>query len=170
MSTVTGGDDESPQFDQNCSDGCCGRIDYDYIFQQDQKKADERLDDAGEFRLLLLEAEENINKGSLAMGLYLYKEAYEIAWDTEGLGINGCFAVMFHLHYFNFHQDALRMCKEITEAAFRVKDSSILRDIWRLLPEIGNGTEVHEAALILRDDIETRHPEVMTYVERSGRL
>jgi hypothetical protein len=170
MSTVTAGDGESPEFDETCSGGMCGRIDYDYIFQQNQKKADEEIDDETNFHLLLLQAEDNIQKGNLGMGLYLYKEAYQIAWDTEALGMDACFAVMFHVHYFHFHQDAYRMVFEITEKAFRVKDVSILQDIWRLLPEIGNGTEVHELSLILRDDIETRHPEVMTYVEKSGRL
>jgi hypothetical protein len=62
------------------------------------------------------------------------------------------------------------MCTEIAEKAFRTKDLSILKDLWRLLPEVGNGSSVHEAALILRDDIATRHPEVMTYIEKSGRL
>jgi hypothetical protein len=170
MSTVTGGDGESPEFDDICPDGMCGRIDYDYIFQQDQKKADEKIDDEGNFHLLLLQAEENIHKGNLGMGLYHYKEAYQIAWDTEALGIDACFAVMFHVHYFNFHQDAYRMALEITEKALQVKDISILQDIWRLLPEIGNGTDMHELSLLLRDDIESRHPEVMTYVEKSGRL
>ncbi|MBS1992690.1 MAG: hypothetical protein JSS83_19360 [Cyanobacteria bacterium SZAS LIN-3] len=170
MSNATGGDFESPTSDANCSGGFCGPIDYDFLFRKDQSKVDERIDTEANFHSLLLQAEENINKGKLGLGLFLYKEAYDIAWDTEALGIDACFGVMFHVHYFTFSEDALRMCADITEQAFQTQDISILRDLWRILPEIGNGSDVHERALILRDDIETRHPEVMTYTEKSGRL
>jgi hypothetical protein len=162
--------EQSPEFDAHCSGGFCGPIDYDWLFQKDQSLADEKIDDEATFHSLLLQAEDNIHKGKLGLGLYLYKEAYQIAWDTEALGMDACFGVMFHVHYFNFYEDAIRMCQEIAEQAFRTKDISILRDLWRILPEIGNGSDVHEASLILRDDIETRHPEVMTYTEKSGRL
>jgi hypothetical protein len=170
MSNIAGGDEESPRFDANCSGGFCGPIDYDFLFQKNHSQADERLDNETSFHSLLLQAEESIQKGNFGLGLYLYKEAYQVAWDTEALGIDACFGVMFQVHYFNFYEDAIRMATDITEQAFRTKDVSILRDLWRILPEIGNGSDIHEAALILRDDIETRHPEVMTYTEKSGRL
>ncbi len=162
--------EQSPEFDAHCSGGFCGPIDYDFLFQKDQKQIDDKIDDEATFQTLLLQAADNINKGKLGVGLYLFKEAYEIAWETEELGIDACFGVMFQVHYFNFYEDAIRMCQEITEKAFQTQDISILRDMWRILPEIGNGSDVHETSLILRDDIETRHPEVMTYSEKSGRL
>jgi len=161
---------DMPEFDAHCSGGLCGPINYDFIFQRAQAALDAKLDDEATFQDLRLKAGENINTGNLTAARYLFREAYQLALDTESLGIDACFDVMFELHYFNLDDDSFAMCKEMSELAFQTKNISILRDIWLLLPEIGSGRDLQQVSLTLRDEIESRHPEVMTYSEKSGRL
>jgi hypothetical protein len=173
MRTVIGGDDESQDFDQNKCDGLCGPIDFDHIFVHIPDEApDERdFDDENFFHLLLDQAGRAMYKCQMEAALSLFEQAYDLARNNKALGTDCCFGVMCQLHYFNFDQHAFRMCTEITQAALELKDTDLLRDVWRILPEIGiPGDVLNEAALILRDGIEARHPEVMNYTDRTFRF
>jgi len=165
--------DESPDFDANYSDECCGPINIDRVFEQSHRRPVEQPDfsDTNYFYLLLQEAEAAMYKVQIERGLSLYGRAYGLAKEMEALGADACFGVMFHLHYFNFDLRAYWMCTEITQMAFESKDVSLLRDIWRILPEIGfPGDDVNELALILRDNIENQYPEVMDFGNKSRRF
>jgi hypothetical protein len=166
MNTDNG--EQSPEFRPSCSGGFCGRIDFDHVFQRIDPKPE--VDDETALYILMMEAEELIYRHQHEGGLCLYEKAYALARESEELGPDACFGVMFHLHYFGFHEQSLRMCIEIAEAAARIPDVSLLRDLWRLLPEVGiPGGHLNEQAMELRDEIEGNCPEVMSY-EKSRRF
>jgi len=152
----------------HCSGGMCGPLpDLDYYLNR--LKDFVEPDDSERFLKLINEAEEKMYKHQLEAGLSAYEQAYELARGSTELGQDECFAVMYHLHYFSFDDRAYRMCVEMTQLALEERDTDILRDIWRMLPEIGvPGGDLHETALELRDGIENAHPEVMIY-EKSKR-
>jgi hypothetical protein len=171
----------SPGFPAASPQGVCGRIDFDYVFEKMDKpnvSVDEsQFENEDFFYLLIQEAEDAIYKMKLDAALELYQQAYELASEVETLGLDAKFGVMFHLHYYGFAEQAFRMCAELTEAAMAAENLDLLRDIWRLLPEMNVGSILIlptgtflEPAVKLREEIEDRFPEVMDQAERSHRL
>ncbi|MBS1993475.1 MAG: hypothetical protein JSS83_23330 [Cyanobacteria bacterium SZAS LIN-3] len=148
--------------------GFCGRLDFDYYF--DRIKEMDEPDDTTRFQKMLTEAEQKMYTHHLEAGLSAYEQAYDLARGSVELGQDECYAVMYHLHFFGFDQQAYRMCVEMTQLALEQRDTDILRDIWRILPEIGIPCgDLNDNALTLRDGIAGVHPEVMLY-EKSRRL
>jgi hypothetical protein len=165
--------EQSPEIDPTCSGGCCGRIDFDHVFchTEDNPAESREFNDNDFYNLLMVQAKDSMYNLQAEGGASLYEQAYELAIEAEALGIEACFQILFCLHYFCFDDRALRMCTEITQIALQRKNTSLLRDIWKLLPELGfPGEEVNEAALILRDSLASMCPEVMNYQIDSGRF
>jgi hypothetical protein len=169
--------DESPNLDAHCSGGFCGPVDFGGIFGPLETPPEEKIElpDVGSedhiFFLLLDQAQTAMNHWKVEEALGLYEQAYELASNSEAVGLDRCFGVIHKLHFFNFDQHAFRMCTEVSARALERKDTDLLRDIWKLLPELGMpGDWLNEAALLLRDGIETTHPEVMNYNCKSRRL